>query len=46
MKSNSSRFLTPSDFRSSTVFAKLVRWISGMLLANISFLKAISVYRR
>ena len=46
MKSNSSRFFTPSDFSSKTVLAKLVRWISGMLFGKSSFKYAISVYNR
>lgn len=46
MKSNSSRFFTPSDFSSRTVFAKFVRWISGMLLGNNSFSKAVCVNSR
>ena len=46
IKSNSSRFFTPSDLSSSTVFAKFVRWISGIVFSNSSFLYAISVYRR
>jgi hypothetical protein len=37
MKSNSSKFLTPSDFSSNTVLARFVRWISGMLFGNSSF---------
>ena len=37
MKSNSNKFLTPRDFSSNTVLAKFVRWISGMVLGNISF---------
>jgi hypothetical protein len=36
MKSNSRRFFTPRDLSRSTVLAKLVLWISGMLLGNNS----------
>lgn len=36
MKSNSSKFLTPKVFKSNTVLAKLVLWISGMLLEKSS----------
>ncbi len=43
MKSNSSKFFTPSDLSNKTVLAKFVRWISGIVLANISFLYADSV---
>ena len=46
MKSNSSKFLTPSDFNKRTVFAKLVRWISGIVFGNMSLRYAISVYNR
>ena len=46
MKSNSRRFLTPRDFRRSTVFARLVLWISGIVFGNISLRYAISVYKR
>lgn len=46
MKSNSSKFLTPSDFNKRTVLAKFVRWISGIVLENISLRYAISVYNR
>ncbi|KAI5293328.1 hypothetical protein KEM52_005645 [Ascosphaera acerosa] len=45
MKSKSSRSLTPSDFSSSTVFARFVRWISGIVWMYSSFLNAASVYR-
>ena len=31
MKSKSKRSLTPNDFNNSTVLAKLVRWISGIV---------------
>lgn len=46
MKSNSKRFLTPSDLSSKTVFARFVRWISGMLLGYSSLMYADSVYKR
>jgi hypothetical protein len=46
MKSNSRRFLTPSDLRRRTVFARFVRWISGMLFGNSSFRYATSVNSR
>ena len=46
IKSKCSRSLTPIAFMLSTVFPKLVRWISGTLVGSISFLYAASVYSR
>jgi len=38
--------VTPSDLSISTTLARLVRWISGIVLTNISNLYAFSVYSR
>ena len=46
MKSKCSRSLTPIAFIESTVFPRLVRWISGTEVGSISFLYAASVYSR
>jgi len=43
IKSNCNRSLTPSDLSSNTTLARLVRWISGIVLGNSSCLKAWSV---
>lgn len=44
MKWKSRRSCTPSDLSSSTTLARLVRWISGIVVVSISFLKALWVY--
>ena len=36
----------PMALSMSTVMPRLVRWISGTLLGSISFLNALSVYKR
>lgn len=46
MKSNSSRLSTLRLFSRSTTLDRLVRWISGTLLTNISCLKADSEARQ
>lgn len=44
MKWKSRRSWTPSDLSSSTTLARLVRWISGIVVVSISFLYALWVY--
>lgn len=44
MKWKRSKSWTPRDFNSRTTLAKLVLWISGMVVVSISFLKALWVY--
>ena len=44
MKWNCNKSCTPKDLRRSTVFAKLVLWISGTVVTNNSSLYCLSVY--